>query len=132
MLNRLLILTQYFPPEMGAPQSRLFETAKGLHARGWTVEIVTAMPNYPTGHIFPGYRGRFFAKEITGGLPVRRYMLYASNSRHAIPEEIVQHMRVGSTRRAWLFRNGVNVSRFPAVPARSARPSRSICKRAAN
>ena len=27
---RLLIITQYFPPEMGAPQARLYELAKRL------------------------------------------------------------------------------------------------------
>ncbi|MBX2926516.1 MAG: hypothetical protein KF852_01665 [Saprospiraceae bacterium] len=84
-MNRLLILTQYFPPEMGAPQSRLYETARGLQARGWEVEIITAFPNYPTGRIFPAYRGRFSMQEAMDGLNVRRYWLYASNSRKALP-----------------------------------------------
>lgn len=83
--DRLLILTQYFPPEMGAPQSRLYETARGLQARGWEVEIITAFPNYPTGRIFPAYRSRFSMQEEMDGLNVRRYWLYASNSRKALP-----------------------------------------------
>jgi len=41
--RKLVILTQYFPPEMGAPQSRLFETASGLVKLGWQVEVITAM-----------------------------------------------------------------------------------------
>jgi glycosyltransferase involved in cell wall biosynthesis len=52
---RLLILTQYFPPEMGAPQTRLSELGERLIDRGWDVEVLTALPNYPTGKIFPGY-----------------------------------------------------------------------------
>lgn len=52
---RLCILTQYFPPEMGAPQGRLSELGERLIDRGWDVEALTALPNYPTGRIFPGY-----------------------------------------------------------------------------
>jgi glycosyltransferase involved in cell wall biosynthesis len=55
MTMRLLILSQYFPPEMGAPQGRLSELGERLVARGWTVEALTALPNYPTGKIFEGY-----------------------------------------------------------------------------
>ena len=55
MKPRLCILTQYFPPEMGAPQGRLSELGERLIDRGWEVEALTALPNYPTGAIFPGY-----------------------------------------------------------------------------
>jgi glycosyltransferase involved in cell wall biosynthesis len=52
---RLLILSQYFPPEMGAPQTRLSELGERLIDRGWEVEALTALPNYPTGKVFEGY-----------------------------------------------------------------------------
>src|ERR1044071_9027011 len=55
MKPRLCILTQYFPPEMGAPQGRLSELGERLIDRGWEVEALTALPNYPTGKIFDGY-----------------------------------------------------------------------------
>ena len=82
---KLLILTQYFPPEIGAPQARLFETAKALQKRGWTVEIVTSFPNYPTGKIFESHKGKVFSREYEHGLEIRRYWLYASNSRKILP-----------------------------------------------
>lgn len=82
---RLVILTQYFPPEIGAPQSRLYETALGLQRLGWEVEVITALPNYPSGRIFPAYRGKISVKEQIGGLPVRRYWLFASNSKRVFP-----------------------------------------------
>ena len=44
---KLLILTQYFPPEIGAPQNRLYELALRLQKNGIDVSILTAMPNYP-------------------------------------------------------------------------------------
>lgn len=52
---RLCILTQYFPPEMGAPQARLSELGERLIDRGWEVEALTALPNYPTGKVFQEY-----------------------------------------------------------------------------
>ena len=63
MEKRIVILTQYFPPEMGAPQSRLFETAIGLKNNGWEVIVITALPNYPTGKIYSQYKKRIFTKE---------------------------------------------------------------------
>jgi hypothetical protein len=83
--NRLIILSQYFPPEMGAPQSRLWETAIGLKNRGWDLRIVTAMPNYPTGKVFKSHRNRFHFSELVNGVMVWRYWLYASNSKYAMP-----------------------------------------------
>jgi glycosyltransferase involved in cell wall biosynthesis len=82
---RLVILTQYFVPEMGAPQSRLLELALGLKKLGVDVSVVTVLPNYPTGKIFPEYRGKFSTTEDIDGIKVRRYWLYASNSVRALP-----------------------------------------------
>jgi len=82
---KLVILTQYFYPEMGAPQTRLYELAVELKSLGWNVEIVTAMPNYPTGKIFKLYQGRFYSKENISGLTTHRYWLYPSKSSRAMP-----------------------------------------------
>ncbi|MFN9581832.1 MAG: glycosyltransferase family 4 protein [Bacteroidota bacterium] len=85
MNNRIVILTQYYPPEMGAPQSRLFETAQGLKKRGWDVRIVTSMPNYPTGKIFNGYKRKIYSHETHEGIHITRTWIYASNSKKAFP-----------------------------------------------
>lgn len=73
---------------MGAPQSRLYETAKGLTERGWEVKVVSAMPNYPTGKIFDAYRNRFSATDAIDGITVWRYWLYASNAKKSLPRII--------------------------------------------
>lgn len=83
--GNIVILTQYFLPETGAPQSRLYETALGLKERGWNVTIVTAMPNYPSGRIFANYKHKFYIKDSVGNLDVHRYTLYPSNSPHKLP-----------------------------------------------
>ena len=44
---RVIFLTQYFPPETGAPQNRLLATARSMQAHGANVTVLTAMPNYP-------------------------------------------------------------------------------------
>lgn len=73
---------------MGAPQSRLYETAIGLKQRGWDVCVITAMPNYPTGKIFDAYKGKFSTADMVDGIDVIRYTLYASNSKKSIPRII--------------------------------------------
>ena len=96
MEKRLVLLTKYFPPEMGAPQSRLYETVIGLQKRGWEILIITAMPNYPTGRVFDGYRGLFSMKDEKDGIDVRRYALYASHSKKSFPR-IVSMLSFGFT-----------------------------------
>jgi glycosyltransferase involved in cell wall biosynthesis len=73
---RFLILTQYYPPEVGAAQVRLASVARQLRAVGHAVEVVTALPNYPSGKIDPTDRGRLRRREVIDGVPVTRYWLY--------------------------------------------------------
>src|SRR5437899_2300174 len=75
---RFLILSQYFPPETGAAQARLAAFAKQLQAFGHQVEVVTAVPNYPGGRIFPEYKGSTYKYELWDGIPVHRVWVYAS------------------------------------------------------
>lgn len=85
---RFLILTQYFLPETGAPPNRLFQLAKRLQAMGVEVKIVTAMPNYPEMSIQEGYRGKFYLREMVGGLEVNRAWIYAGTSKAILPRLI--------------------------------------------
>lgn len=74
------ILTEYFPPEMGAPQARLYELAVRLQQRGHQITVLTAMPNYPTGRVFKEYRWRVLAREDMNGLKVIRTPIFPSKS----------------------------------------------------
>jgi len=73
---RFLILTQYFPPEIGGAQTRLKSFATELSRAGHEVEVVTAFPNYPRGRFFPGYEKGFYRKEQCDGLTIHRVWLY--------------------------------------------------------
>ncbi len=55
--KRILLLTQYFPPETGAPQNRLSALALFLHS-AYEVEVLTCMPNYPALELFEAYKGK--------------------------------------------------------------------------
>jgi colanic acid biosynthesis glycosyl transferase WcaI len=81
--RRWLILTQYYPPEIGAPQIRLRSVARELQRHGIEVEVLTAVPNYPTGQIFPGYAGHWKIKETIDGVPVTRTWVYAGTGKSA-------------------------------------------------
>jgi len=78
---RILILTQYFPPEVGAPQNRLYELAVRLQKKGADITVLTAMPNYPQMEIHADYKGKFYAYEEMNGLKVHRSWIYVSKSK---------------------------------------------------
>jgi len=73
---RFLILTQYFPPEIGGAQTRLKFLAAELARRGHEVEIVTSFPNYPGGKFLPGYEKGIYRRETWEGLTLHRVWLY--------------------------------------------------------
>ncbi len=78
---RIIFLTQYFPPETGAPQNRLFAMAKALRMKGAEITVLTAMPNYPDMRIQSGYRGRMVVRENMEGLDVHRVWLFVSKGK---------------------------------------------------
>lgn len=78
---KILILTQYFPPEVGAPQNRLFELAVRLKQKGAEITVLTAMPNYPQMEIHEEYKGKFYFYEEMNGMQVHRSWIYVSKSK---------------------------------------------------
>ena len=81
---RLLILTQYYPPEIGAPQNRLHELAVRLKKSGVVVEVLTAMPNYPNMEIHEAYKNGKIKEEVIEGIPVHRSKIYVSTSKSIV------------------------------------------------
>jgi len=51
-----------------------------LRDAGYAVTVISAMPNYPTGRVFPGYRGKLRHQEMMDGIRVIRLGLIPSNS----------------------------------------------------
>jgi glycosyltransferase involved in cell wall biosynthesis len=79
----VLVLTQYYPPESGAPAIRLRAMVRELTRLGCEVRVLTGMPNYPVGRIYPGYEGRLTFREAIDGVPVRRAWLFPASGKSA-------------------------------------------------
>src|SRR6185437_9167207 len=83
----VLIVSQYFPPEVGATQTRMQAFAEYLSARGHDVTVICEFPNHPQGVMPPEYRGRIFEDERTNGYRIIRVWVNAN-------EEKTQRTRV--------------------------------------
>jgi colanic acid biosynthesis glycosyl transferase WcaI len=84
---RIGILTQYYPPEMGAPQGRLSDLAARLILHEHEVLVLAAMPNYPQGRLYPGYGGVSMREEV-GGIDVLRAWIWPTKNPAAIPRTL--------------------------------------------
>ena len=82
---RFTILTQYYPPETGAPQNRLSDLAMQLRNAGFEVIVITAMPNYPKNEIFKPYKGKLFVAETIQDITIYRSWIFVGKSRSVIP-----------------------------------------------
>lgn len=78
---KILILTQYYLPETGAPQNRLSSLAEHLQSYGAEVEVLTALPNYPKQEIYPGYEKKLYSSETINGILVHRCKLFVSRKK---------------------------------------------------
>ena len=76
---KILYLSQYFPPEVGATQARAYDMATGLIRAGHQVTMLTEVPNHPEGLIRPGYRGRLWVREALDGVDVLRVWVKTSS-----------------------------------------------------
>ena len=83
-MKDILIITNYFPPEIGAASNRIFHLAEGLQKHGYKVTVITPLPNYPKGEIFKAYKGQFKHTSNENNITVHRLWLYASNSKNKL------------------------------------------------
>lgn len=75
------MLTHFWPPEVGAPQTRLLETAQGLMRLGDDIRVVTNHPHYPDGRVRPGYRSLGVRRETVCGVRTLRLPVVARPNR---------------------------------------------------
>lgn len=62
----VLIIGEYFPPDLGGAATRASNVAKGLSLNGCNVTVVTAFPHYPTGKIPKEYKHKLLKVEYVG------------------------------------------------------------------
>jgi len=83
---KILYLSQYYPPEIGAPAGRVAELSRLWVEAGHQVTVLTGFPNHPTGIVPPEYRRKFrrlVAKEKDQGVNIVRTWLLPLPNRKA-------------------------------------------------
>lgn len=82
---KILYVSQYYPPEMGAPAARVSELARHWVEAGNEVTVLTGFPNHPTGVLHPDYRRRLrsliWHEHENGVHVVRTWLLPLPNRR---------------------------------------------------
>lgn len=75
---RIVLVSQYFPPEVGATQSRMQSFAEYLAERGHRVTVIAEFPNHPQGVMPPEYRGRIVEDDRSNPYRVLRVWVRTS------------------------------------------------------
>jgi glycosyltransferase involved in cell wall biosynthesis len=75
---RILILSQYFTPEITAARARVHPIARDLAERGHQVEVLCEVPNHPAGIVREGYRHRPLVRREIDGFAVSYVWVRAS------------------------------------------------------
>jgi len=98
---RILIVSQYFWPE----NFRINELVTELVARGHEVTVLTGLPNYPSGQIFPDYSKNPNGFEQYGGASIVRVPLIPrGRSRIQLALNYLSFVISGSTLGVWRLR----------------------------
>jgi len=79
-MKDILIISNYYPPEKGAAANRIEQLALKLDQNGYQVSVISPLPNYPKGELFPEYKGRFSVTEKIQNITLKRLWIYPSNS----------------------------------------------------
>lgn len=91
---KVLIITPYYPPEVGAAQTRLSELSSRLYRLGHEVSVLTTFPSYPTGIVPKQWRKKLYATEVTEGVRVFRTWSYPAPN-HAFLKRVLGHLSFG-------------------------------------
>jgi glycosyltransferase involved in cell wall biosynthesis len=93
---RVCFLTHYFPPEVGAPQTRIELVARTLARSAAEVTVHTGFPHYPDGGVKPPYRNRRWLVERRDGITIVRSAVYpAANQGFAL--RLADHLAFASS-----------------------------------
>jgi colanic acid biosynthesis glycosyl transferase WcaI len=93
---RVVFLTHYYPPEVGAAPSRIAALAQGLAGRGIEVSVHTGFPSYPSGVIQPPYRNRPLQREQDGAVRVVRSAVFPTPNR-GFAKRLTNHLVFAAT-----------------------------------
>ncbi|MDR2117686.1 MAG: glycosyltransferase family 4 protein [Planctomycetaceae bacterium] len=85
---RILIFTHNYYPEGNALASRFTAMCRYWVVSGHEVQVITNTPNFPTGHIFDGYKNKFVQHEMLDGVHVTRVWTYITPNKGTLKRMI--------------------------------------------
>jgi len=88
---KVLVLAQYFPPDIGGASARAFNVAKGLRQKGCDVTVVAAFPHYPHGKVPLVYGRKALMPEKIRGIKILRVWIPAL-PHESIVNRVLLHM----------------------------------------
>lgn len=77
---RVLLLTQFYWPEMRTAPNNLAAMATDLHGKGHEILVITGFPNHPHGRIYDGYRMKLWQWDELHGVRILRLPLLPDHS----------------------------------------------------
>lgn len=83
-IMKIIYVSHYFSPEIGAPSARIHEMAKAWIKAGHQVEVITGFPNHPQGELYPGYESQAYFQEELDGIKVHRVWTYITPNKGLI------------------------------------------------
>ncbi|MCU1309741.1 MAG: glycosyltransferase WbuB [Candidatus Angelobacter sp.] len=88
---KVTFATPYFPPEVGAAQTRIQELAWRLSQLGHHVSVLTTFPSYPSGIVPVEWRGQIYWKGQAAGVTIYRVWSYAAPNRGFF-KRVISHL----------------------------------------
>ena len=104
---RILLYTQYFPPETNAPANRWGYFCEYLAKNGHEITVLTSFPNHPLRKIFPGYKNKWCSQEEKNGVKIFRTWTYISSSLSFLPR-LINYL-------SFAFSSYLNMRKIPPV-----------------
>ncbi|MEX0684521.1 MAG: glycosyltransferase family 4 protein [Balneolales bacterium] len=74
----ILLIAQYYPPETGAGATRAEALTRYLSECGWEIDVISEIPNYPTGIVPEEYQSGIHFREKHNGTTVNRLWVWAN------------------------------------------------------
>ena len=81
---KILFFSHYFPPEVNAPATRVFQMGRRWVRAGHEVQVITCAPNVPAGKIYDGYRNRPIQHETVEGIRVTRIWTFLAPNKGSV------------------------------------------------
>jgi colanic acid biosynthesis glycosyl transferase WcaI len=89
---RILLLSLYFTPDLGANAVIMTKLAEELTLLGHQVTVVTAFPHYDTNRIWDAYRGKLVQRDGHGDVRVHRAYLYVPRQKGRLLGRVLNYV----------------------------------------